>query len=254
MALRWFSRLSLASELSSAATPSSPAATENSDNDAKNFKFSIWLLPSSQDPARSTLMNMIQEFSQRETASVPFPPHVTLVGGIQCPSLEFFQNVFVPKLQERIAAAGGNGADAADAAGNDDGGGTSRKSIDCQFQTQPEYKNVWNQATVLVMEESDEFTHVVDLCRKVVSEVLPSSVNRQDEKKFLHGYPPPLRKPHMSLYYGSLEFAPSPKEIMQRLGGPGNFSFQGNQIAIWKTEPSNTQGVASWKELIIINL
>jgi Cyclic phosphodiesterase-like protein len=178
-------------------------------------------------------MNMIGDFSQRESASGPFPPHVTLVGGIECPSMEFFRDVFLPRLQTCIAAA-------------------AIRGIHCQFKQEPVLNDAWNQACVLVMEASNEFTHLVELCRTVVSEVLSSSVEPRDEMN--HGYPPPLRKPHLSLYYGSLEFAPAPDEVNQRLLGPGFFSFQGDQVAIWQTEPSSAEGVALWRYIASIDL
>ena len=82
-------------------------------------------------------------------------------------------------------------------------------------------------------------------------------------------YPPPLRKPHMSLYYGTPEGCPSLETVEQNLYYSDNnnmasllspaaaiphYSFQASRVAVWKTDPASTEGVSQWEELAVVDL
>ena len=217
-----------------------------SDNGDTSFSISLWLLPSPTDTARKELSNMITTFSERHPgASVPFQPHVTLVGGTKCPSMKFLEERLLPRLREGIQKTNpsiGSG-------------------IPCHFEPEPVFKDQWNQACVLVMEESLAFTELVELCREIMAIALADNLSADDLPR--DHFPPPLHKPHMSLYYGT-EGVPSPDEIRQNLYGDDNpssssqsaphYSFQASQVAVWKTDPASTEGVAQWEELAVIDL
>ncbi|CAB9499239.1 expressed unknown protein [Seminavis robusta] len=213
--------------------------TTAKSGDDENCSLSLWLLPSPQDPARETLNKAIQSFSQLPSASVPFQPHITLMGGIQCPSLEFFQLNILPKLRENLAKMG---------------------PIPCQFEAEPVMEAKWNQACVLVMDEEScsEFSNLVEVCRDYL---MANNVLQKDDKGSTkeNWYPPPLRRPHLSLYYGTEQNAPSPDQVKQQLllwtpGKVDQVSFRANQVAVWRTDPPTTEGVAQWEQLAIIDL
>lgn len=193
----------------------------NGDNDGedRSFTISLWLLPSPR--YRAKISRMIEAFSQHEAASVPFEPHITIVGGVSCPSNEYLHTTLLPKLKEAIQ--------------------NTTRCLDCQLGPNPVYKETWNQACVMVLKESEEFAQLVHLCRELAFGK-PSIENI---------YPPPLRKPHLSLYYG-MEGAPSKEDIAQGLGG--SYTFGASQVAVWKTDPGSAEGVAQWTELAVIDL
>lgn len=143
-------------------------------------------------------------------------------------------------------------------------------SIPIQFEPDPVFKDQWNQACVLVMEESLAFTQLVQLCRELMATALAehndnSNGGGDGESATLIAlprdhYPPPLHKPHMSLYYGD-EGIPTLEEIQHGLFGDSSsssasrqYSFEASQVAVWKTDPGSTEGVAEWEELAIIDL
>ena len=197
----------------------------SSDHGEKPFFISIWLLPSQDQHEK--LSKAIEGFSQNPAASVPFQPHVTVVGGIPCPSRDHLETTLLPSLKERVQKA--------------------NSCLTCQFATTPVYKNKWNQACVMVLEESNEFSQLVRNCREVAMD---------DPGTPQTWYPPPLKKPHMSLYYGESD-APTPEEETEGLGissGSSAFWFEADRIAIWRTQPASTEGVAQWEELAVIDL
>ena len=202
------------------------------------IKISLWLLPSPQGKAYHEVANVIERFSIRHpAASVPFAPHVTLIGGISCKNSAFLEDALIPKLREALRKAPSN--------------------VPCHFAAEPSFQPQWNQAAVLVMEQSEEFKNVVQICREIVCEslVVASCPKEEDRKPGDFKFPPPLKHPHLSLYYG-IEGAPSKEEIVTSLGLRNNssYSFEATQIAIWKTHPASTEGVAEWKELALFDL
>lgn len=200
-------------------------STSNTDNGAdgkKAFNISLWLMPSSSD--REHLSSVIDKFSQHKAASAPFQPHVTVVGSIPVESEEHLKTTLLPDLREGIQKA--------------------CSSMTCQFPVDPVYKDKWNQACVLVMEESPQFAKLVGLCREIALE----------DTSTKNWYPPPLCKPHLSLYYGD-EGAPSKEEVVKEIGAEGpTYSFEAGKVAIWKTDNASVEGVAEWEELAVIDL
>ena len=244
----------------------------------QSFKISLWLLPSPGDAKRNKLDRMIQKYSSRHaTASVPFEPHVTLVGGIPCPSMPFVQEVLLPRLVHGIQQQRNND-DKEEEPQNDSTTAPATKKpsttkIPCLFDPNPVYQPIWNQACVLVMDEEKnvEYTRLVGTCRDIVASALEDVAVGEDDKasasSFLSNnsswFPPPCRHPHMSLYYGDMEGVPSAKEVTEGLfegddksqeGEEEVFSFEASQVGVWITEPASAEGVAEWKELCVIDL
>lgn len=177
---------------------------------------------------------MIEKYSKRDpSATVPFPTHVTLVGGFPCRDLAFLKDVILPRLENALKDS---------------------PSVTCTFLPEPVFAPQWNQAAVLVLDQSTEFTKLVQTCREVLSETPTVKVGGDPNKQQLE-FPPPLRHPHMSLFYG-MGGVPEAQEIIDDLGGPTSlpFSFVGTQVAIWKTYPTTVEGVAQWRELAAIHL
>lgn len=198
------------------------ASTGNGADSDRAFNISLWLMPSS--PNREHLASVIDEFSQHKAASAPFQPHVTVVGSIPVESEEQLTKTLLPDLMEVIQK--------------------SCNSMTCQFAVDPVYKNKWNQACVLVMEESPQFTKLVGLCREIALK----------DTSTKNWYPPPLCKPHLSLYYGD-EGAPSKEDVVKGIGVEGPiYSFEAGRVAIWKTDKASVEGVAEWEELAVIDL
>ena len=256
------------------------------DEDESPFSISLWLLPSPQDKANSHLSQMITSFSKYPDASVPFAPHVTLVGGTRCPSRKFLQETLLPRLRDGLRTSSTTVS-------------TIRSGVPCHFEHEPVFKNQWNQACVLVMEESLAFSQLVQLCRNILAEAETDYVNRHQGGETTSSrddsllalprdhYPAPLGKPHMSLYYGPTEGCPSREEIKRQLyhhqllsddiqnqkkrgvrvndsnslmttttspAPQQHYSFQASRVAVWKTDPASTEGVAQWEELAVIDL
>jgi len=262
---------------------------------------------------------MIHSYSQRQqassAASVPFQPHVTVVGGIACPSVSFVRNYLIPQLIDKFKQHNENGKEkqqqhqqqgqvdknqdndtpqttTENSSRNTTKCSVTTSTITCKFNPTPVYQHQpWNQACVLVMDEKHnnnvEFMHLVEMCRDVVASALANDDDDDDDykqttivtettkditsscKRLL--FPPPLCQPHLSLYYGTADGAPSPSTVLQDLVSNNNmersqqeqqqqedigdvFSFEANQVAVWMTEPASVAGVALWKELCVIDL
>lgn len=195
------------------------ARKASSDESAVEImKCSLWLLPPAS--VGNDLRVLIHELSC-EGASVPFEPHVTIVGGIDCQDdpAQLCRN-----LQDALRGKFGNG-------------------IDCQVQ--PKAVSIrsdggtvqWNQALVAVLDKTPSMLALVDASRKAFH--LPPGPK----------FAPLLQNPHLSLYYGTcIDNIPDPDCVVVQQ------SFLATELALWKTEPGTPEGVAEWKEVGRISL
>ncbi|KAI2500012.1 hypothetical protein MHU86_14467 [Fragilaria crotonensis] len=181
------------------------------------MRCSLWLLPPAS--VGNDWRGLIDELSAegRGASSVPFEPHVTIVGGIQCDD----PTELCRDLQEALR-------------------GRFVKGIDCQFldrtvSMRRDGTVQWNQALVAVAERTQSLIELVDACLTFFERPL--------EPKFA----PMICEPHFSLYYGT-ENVPDPETVVLRQG------FKATELALWKTEPGTVAGVAEWREVGRIRL
>jgi len=184
------------------------------------YKFlSLWLLP--PPLVRETLFQRISQLSHEYNGSVPFVPHVTVIGSIPCESRQHGQQLG-KLLQQGLAGTGG---------------------IPCIFRDEivsmynPDSTLIWSQACLSVMQRSVEFLELLERSRSIVG------MNNGMEWMF----PGPAREPHLSHYYGS-ERPPPPDTVIP----PPDFIAQ--EVALFITSPGTLVGVKSWKQLTIIQL
>ncbi len=229
--------------LNSNTMASMPPASSANDNNQKHTEMStlsLWLLP--PEPYRSELSNVIVEYAQKyhQASSAPFDPHVTILGGIPCRSLEHAQQM-AQLLQRGLYQFG---------------------SITCEFYKKPRFCKhgmcttddclnedgkfyVWNQAFVMEMHNNERF---LKLCRQA-QEILgiPLKTEKHSDGNAEYAFPKPLGRPHMSLFYGekmvprSDEVKPIPK-------------FNATQLALWNTSPPTLEGVRYWTQIAVIDL
>ena len=179
----------------------------------QTMKASLWLLPPTL-PGQH-LRTSIEQLSNRFDGSAPFEPHITVLGGIDVDSEEHAV-ALCHGLRQHVRGGYGNG-------------------IFCQFENeiasmQNEHGGyVWNQAFVLVMKENEAFDRLVDHVRSILG------------NKAL-GYPPPLSKPHLSLYYGEFQVPP-----MDAVEHPPD--FVATTLSLWSCSPPSVQGVQEWREI-----
>lgn len=167
----------------------------------------------------------------RDGASVPFEPHVTIVGGIEVdcgddddhPSQEQLNLQQMCRDLENVLR------------------GKFVDGIDCRFQetlvsvTRDDGTVQWNQALVAVLDQTPSLLALVDACRTYFQKPL--------ESKFA----PMLSQPHLSLYYG-IDNVPDPDHVTCQQ------PFRATELALWKTEPGTIAGVSEWSELGRIHL
>jgi hypothetical protein len=180
----------------------------------------LWLLPP-QGVAEKLQTNIDHLCHQTEDgSSAPFVPHVTIVGGIPCESSHELQEL-TEKLQKGLEGTG---------------------SVPCTFHpgvvTMYDDDNrslVWNQACVSVAKQTQEFMEFHKRCRELL--------NMNDEE---WEFPPPLREPHLSHFYGTKE-PPASENV---LIAP---DFDAEEAALWETS-GGYDGVKNWRELARIKL
>ena len=170
----------------------------------------------------------------RDGASVPFEPHVTIVGGIDVhcgddddhhhPSQQQQQQQQELLLQ-RLCRDLENVLR-----------GKFVNGIDCRVQEKlvsvkrDDGTVQWNQALVAVLDQTPSLLALVDACRTFFQKPL--------ESKFA----PMLRQPHLSLYYGIDDISDSDHVTVRQ-------PFIATELALWKTEPGTIAGVSEWSEL-----
>lgn len=179
------------------------------------LRLSLWLRP--DDPACSFYRDQIRRLSDRESnTSGPFEPHVTLVGSILCDESQLQQ--LIQHLEDKLQGFG---------------------SVYCQLEPRPYFAPVWHQAAVLVVKESHELDRLVSFCQETVEPYSEGAISV---------YPPPVARPHLSLYYGTTN-VPTEDEIEV---APD--SLTASCVELWSTNPSTAEGVRGWKMVHSISL
>ena len=177
------------------------------------MKCSLWLHPPAS--ARNDWRSLIDELTAEggEASSVPFEPHLTIVGGIQCVDPATLCRELQEALQGRFV----------------DG-------IECRFlekavsMRRNDDTVQWNQALVAVAKQTDSLLALVDACLTFFGRPL--------EFRFA----PMICEPHLSLYYGT-ENVPDPENVVLRQ------PFTATELALWTTAPATVAGVAEWREV-----
>lgn len=218
--------------------------------DTKNsgpMKLSLWLIPpggETEDAAETTnrkdhdsvfdrAQTVIDDLST-ERSGPRFIPHITL-GGARVAS-EGEALALAEKLRSGLSGFG---------------------SVECSFgDTVLSAPHAWNQAFVL--ELVPPWTEFLRLCR-TSREILgmESSYGPEDKDDCLT-FPPPLKVPHMSLYYGDSPPPPSQNYLSRVFGADSGSkhkqSFRAHRVMLWKTDPSSRNGVPQWEPLADISL
>jgi len=236
----------------------------------KMIKISAWLIP-----PPDIFPKLQEEIEQLATANqtTSFPPHVTLVGGVEVDPAKMptilmnFQESFqgfgpIPcKFNRERGVVAGYDDDVEDDDDDDDDDDVCRKCEDGDVRR----KCKWNQTAVAVVHRDDKFIRSVKLSRRilltrndndidttstsstctpnvVVGEkkvMTPHTENHDDELLFK----PPTNEPHFSLAYSKFALDHS----VQDINIPPD--FDSTEVVIFYTDPSTLEGVASWKEL-----
>ena len=180
------------------------------------LKLSLWLRP--DDPACSLYRDQIVRLSSRDAGgSAPFEPHITLIGGIVCEEVHLAD--MMDNLQRKLEGFG---------------------SILCQFESTPYFAPVWHQAAVLGVKESHELVRLVRICKDAIEQYSGDPVSV---------FPPPIEKPHLSLFYGTAN-VPTANEIGQAVPD----CWTASRVELWSTNPSSVEGVRQWKMIHFVKL
>ena len=196
----------------------SPHTLVKTNNSMLVKQVTLWLVPPNS-VAEKLQTNIVDLCKQTDGASAPFVPHVTIIGGIPCESDDTLKNL-TEKLQKGLQGTG---------------------SVPCRFRQDVEtmYHDddslVWNQACVSVVKQTKEFMAFHKHCRNIL--------NLNDEE---WEFPPPLREPHLSHFYGTT-VPPASENV---LVAP---DFDAVEAALWETS-GGYEGVKNWRELARIKL
>lgn len=217
--------------------------------DNSNFmKLSLWLIPSGADSARALSQTgndsfeaidkskniygrtkkVIDDLSE-ELGGPKFIPHITLGGASVASKKEAME--LAEKLRTGLAGLG---------------------PIECSVGDRVLSGDTWNQA--LVFELVPPYDRFLALCR-ASRKILGMNPTNNGSDGCLT-FPPPLRVPHMSLYYGMSPPPPSEKYLSEVFGGKNNDkkSFLAQRIMLWKTDPSSLEGVSEWEPIADITI
>lgn len=204
-------------------------SSQHHNTEQESFHISLWLVP--PPDVEQEQQQVIDELA---FGGIIFPPHITVIGFVPCPSMEFFNQKVLPSLQTSLA---------------------TDNNIPCHLRHEPAFGHVVFQAAALLLEEpdtgepSDAFTELVQRSRRILSELKLLPPIEEDSPI---SYPGPLGEPHMSLYYGTEE-VPTQQNILDVI--PNDcFSFNATRVEIWITDPASAQGVLQWQELAVIDL
>lgn len=242
-------------------------------NSIINRKISLWLLPPETNNLRTNLQHSIDTIASHIPSGVVAPsflPHVTILGGIDCPVTEEtasdqWADEILQELRSTLPCLGG---------------------IPCRFpgdgrpiavkEEGDEGESIkWNQSCISIMERSEQLRKAVLLTHAAVSKVnsrledaeAPMKVNGvnhvdnngvMEEKEFdwTTTLKPPIYEPHYSHAYGS-----GPDLIDTRVGGvvedgedspflvqtPPDFVSE-DAVLMW-TCPATLEGVSDWREI-----
>ncbi|CAJ1911165.1 unnamed protein product [Cylindrotheca closterium] len=186
--------------------PEVTQAPQADKNSPKTMKLSLWLMP---PPHVATALEQRISFYSKTSGGPYFDPHVTVLGDITCESRDHATKI-VSVLQQDLSGFG---------------------EIDAVFHPKAQNLDAWNQALVVEMVATPKF---VELCERV-RELL-----QMDSTTGL--FPPPLRAPHMSLFYGV-------DNVPKAEGVEAIPNFNSDTLALWITEPTYADGVHQWEFL-----
>jgi len=252
------------------------------------MKLSLWLLPDA--PTSDILRHHIQRLadtasslsssSSLPTHSGPFVPHITVLGGIHVENeqeCERLQN----RLKQFLGVKDGDGPMDGWTGGIiecelenpmtptvmlvEDNGGTadSDESFSSENGRKRNLPLTWNQCVTLSVRPSEKFLALHDACvyatepfRSCASGPCIETEVTSSDRPLVSLFPPPLQRPHISLYYSEDEL---PFDIigdketgMQSLplDSPTVPSkFEAHTVELWCTDPSSVEGVKEWKSL-----
>lgn len=193
--------------------------TASTTTDRRDMRVSVWLMPPAdvQSPLRTEIARLAKESS-------PFEPHVTVVGGIPCESVQRAGHV-AKTLQAGLKGFG---------------------TVPVQLATKAE-GNVekWNQALYFPVQETPEFMRLCQTTRELMG-----MEGIKDWK-----FPAPANRPHLSLYYGHRPQWNScdckAEDIILPLVEQ---VFLADHVALWRTDPATVDGVQHWEQLAVIDL
>ena len=216
----------------------SPQSTLDIDeHDNQTWKVSLWLLPKDDQAWQDEIDRLASLHPDSE--GINFAPHVTLAGGISI--LPEKVPHLLQTLRQGMAGWGTVECELAKNNKNNNKSNTTTSSSSSSSSSSPVSvnPNQWNQAAVAVVEPTPDLIQLCQLSRKLMDLHDTSCL-----------FAPPLREPHMSLYYGT-RGVPTVDDIQL----PAT-RFVADRVALWKTSPSNNeQDVAqSWQQLDIISL
>ena len=191
---------------------------------AERFTLSLWAMPPL--PVRNIIYEDIVKFAG--VSGGIFEPHVTLVGGIECESIEDAQNM-AKRLQKDLEQSG-----------------HLQRPLWCAFASNVERFNLWSQAccVTLTNHETSGFEEVRQTCLRTLY-LKPETG--------IWTYPAPLQKPHMSLHYSQYNALTPDNDIsVHRIP-----SFKVDRLELWRTEIDEEgstvkQDVHKWYPIAVI--
>ncbi len=123
--------------------------------------------------------------------------------------------------------------------------------VECSVGDRVLSGDTWNQALVFeLVPPHDQFLALCKASREILG------MNPRNDSDGCLTFPPPLRVPHMSLYYGMSPPPPHDKYISEVFGS--NYEdrkrFLAHRIMLWKTDPSSLEGVSEWEPIADISI
>ncbi len=215
------------------------------------MNLSLWLIPSRGEKGKKgesetnnnaeskdkKVTNSVYERTQTvidnlatELGGPKFMPHVTLGGTTVASDAEALE--LAEKLRTGLSGYG---------------------PVNCFIGDEVLSEHTWNQALVFeLIPPFDDFMGICAASRKILGE----KATKFDKEDCL-SFPPPLRVPHMSLYYGISPPPPSETYLSGVFGirnGEEKRTFQADRVMLWKTDPSSLEGVSEWEPIVDISL
>lgn len=200
------------------------------------MKLSLWLIPSDGEKGKEGEPDGVYDRTQTliddlaaEHGGPKFMPHVTLGGATVSSEAEAL--ALAEKLRTGLSGYG---------------------PVNCYVGDTVLSEYSWNQA--LVFELVPPFNDFLGLCA-ASRNILGVETAKYDKDNCL-SFPPPLRVPHMSLYYGISPPPPSETYLSKVFGSNNDKdkTFQSHRVMLWITDPSSLEGVPEWEPIADISL
>lgn len=183
---------------------------------------SLWLMPPRE--MANQAQKVIDDISA-QTGGPRFSPHVTL-GSTTLTSLTAARDL-AEQLKKNLSGWG---------------------PVECRIGETVPSGNTWSQA--LVLELAPPLEPFLNVCRASRNLLGVGTTSNNDCLAF----PPPLRIPHMSLYYGDAPPPPPNERFATSIFGTSPKSFRADRVVLWKTDPPTVEGVPQWEPLAEIPL